>query len=314
MKKILSLVIAIAMLCTLSITAFARDDQGEDCNCQDDCNSKNCKVAGGGPITGNQVESEEPEEPGDEEEPEEPGEALKNGWYVVTVEVTCENAGYTGWEYYEDGVLIWAGDNVYIDALGHLCNDTIWDGWGWLGTCEREGCGWQGYFKHECNWVEVTVDPTCSLEGYTTMVCDNDCGAVWGYWWDYTDALGHDFQSCVFDGWGWLYSDCSRCDWQGYGEAPEVTPPTPPTPEELRGIITDAIIAAILEAEANDILGLIVSTQGMTTITLTIDGEDYVFVGGGGLTSTKSLTIEGTNFSINIQAKGNSAVVTWEVK
>ena len=72
-------------------------------------------------------------------------------------------------------------------------------------------------FEHVCEWVEITVPPTCSLQGYTTNVCKDGCGNVWGYWWDYTDALGHDFQSSKYDGHGWWYYDCSRCDWQGYG-------------------------------------------------------------------------------------------------
>jgi len=72
-------------------------------------------------------------------------------------------------------------------------------------------------FEHVCIWVEVTTDPTCTLEGFTTNVCVDNCGNVWGFWWDYTDPLGHDFQSSKFDGHGWWYYDCTRCEWQGYG-------------------------------------------------------------------------------------------------
>jgi len=69
------------------------------------------------------------------------------------------------------------------------------------------------------DWKEVTVAPTCTLQGYTTNVCDNDCGAVYGFWWDYTDPLGHLMvlgdvwwaATCKAEGQG--YSYCSVCDW-----------------------------------------------------------------------------------------------------
>jgi hypothetical protein len=32
----------------------------------------------------------------------------------------------------------------------------------------------------------------------------------------YTDAFGHNFQTIVWDGWGWLASGCTDCDWEGY--------------------------------------------------------------------------------------------------
>jgi len=70
------------------------------------------------------------------------------------------------------------------------------------------------------NWVEITVDPTCTLEGYNTFICAKDCGTVYGFWWDYTTPTGHPewtfgdvwvAATCEEDGEG--YKECAECGW-----------------------------------------------------------------------------------------------------
>ena len=124
-------------------------------------------------------------------------------------------------------------------------------------------------FEHVCVWVEITVEPTCTLQGYTTNVCEDDCGAVWGYWWNYTDELGHDFASYTWDGWGWWASDCSRCDWEGYISYD-------PNFFKTEGEIKAGILEALSDTEISAGLSL---SDGV--LTLTIGDNVFVLVASG---------------------------------
>ena len=140
-------------------------------------------------------------------------------WVEITVDPTCTLQGYTTMVCANGCDEVWGFWWDYTDALGHDFQDYNWDGFGWWASgCSR--CDWEGYISYDpCffghDWVETIVEPTCTLMGYTTNVCANGCDEVWGYWWDYTDALGHTWASVEWDGYGWL-AVCDVCGWQGY--------------------------------------------------------------------------------------------------
>jgi hypothetical protein len=86
----------------------------------------------------------------------------------------------------------------------------------------------------------------------------------------------------------------------------EVVEPEPEvkTPAEWRADITNAINDAIAAQGVNNIADLVVVTNNRSSITLTIDGEVYVFTGGAGINADKSLTIDDVTYIITIQANG----------
>jgi hypothetical protein len=67
-------------------------------------------------------------------------------------------------------------------------------------------------------WITYTVEPNCSQEGFTVL---RNIRTGEGWFSNYTDPLGHDFKTIVWDGHGWLASNCTRCDWQGYIQVDE---------------------------------------------------------------------------------------------
>ena len=123
------------------------------------------------------------------------------------ITVTCNNCEY------EDVTVIDATDHDYVtDIVDATCTE---DGAVTVtcSNCEYEDVTPIEAFGHD--WQEVTTLPNCSVEGQTTMVCANECGTVWGYWWDYTDPLGHVYEAPAWDNWGW-WIICEVCPWQGY--------------------------------------------------------------------------------------------------
>jgi len=144
-------------------------------------------------------------------------ECLVCGWYgylysweITPIEPTCLDDGYTeyinsaGWKgcIYDEG-----------SALGHLwgeldhsqmrvpfepeqCCDPV-------AECLR--CGWIGYLN---SWDIITVDPTCTADGYTKYI--NSAG--WeGCIYDEDSAPGHSFTSFIWDVDDWYASGCSVC-------------------------------------------------------------------------------------------------------
>jgi len=87
-----------------------------------------------------------------------------------------------------------------------------------------------------------------------------------------------------------------------YARSLLVVKPTQPTPAEVIAAITDAINDAI--PTGGNITALVVVSNNTSSITLTIDGVDYTFTGGGGANSDKSCTINGVRYIITIQANG----------
>lgn len=110
--------------------------------------------------------------------------------------------------------------DAYVDALGHA-----WDA-GVVTTEPTEEaagvltytCGVCGDTKteeipkqeHSHRHTTVVTDPTCTEQGYTTYTCT--CGDT--YQDNYTDALGHDYESTVVSFYtkpGYTEHICSRC-------------------------------------------------------------------------------------------------------
>ena len=63
--------------------------------------------------------------------------------------------------------------------------------------------------------VNIVVEPTCTLEGYTITYLNLATGEGW--YANYVPALGHTHADPVWDGWGW-YIVCDVCGWAGYIE------------------------------------------------------------------------------------------------
>ena len=208
----------------------------------------------------------------------------------------------------------YTGQLKFVDFV-HFC---IWDSAVTAPTCTERGfttytcsiCG-DSYVDNYVDalghdWIDTTTPPTCSLEGYTTKVCAHGCGTVWGFWWDYTSPLGHDFASLAWDGWGWLASGCSRCDWQGYlsynycdycGGCGLCQPAKDP------GKVAKDIKEAVLEEFPN--VGSI-NTEETAKITLTINGEEVDFIRSGngkGNNTNYSANIDGINYTISFHSK-----------
>ena len=223
----------------------------------------------------------------------------------------------------------------------------------WKLICRRD-CGFESGYTNPRgeplghDWVLTTsdfVEPTCTLEGYTYdyYVCDR-CGEV-GEWrgnYVYTDALGHDFESIIWDGWGWYASGCSRCDWAGYlsydhcfyghstdlnscqdecewcGEVGRCLEFCEVCGECLacgdcpgHGLTVEQWIAAITDAinDAGGIIADLVDSTDRYSITLTINGEDYKFTGGNSATADKSCVIDGVTYIINVRGNGTWVVI-----
>ena len=63
-------------------------------------------------------------------------------------------------------------------------------------------------------WVVISADPTCTLEGYTA---DYNQKTGWKGNYVYTAPLGHAWVGvATWDGHGWWSGACERCEWQGY--------------------------------------------------------------------------------------------------
>ncbi|MDR3053053.1 MAG: hypothetical protein LBU48_04255 [Coriobacteriales bacterium] len=77
-----------------------------------------------------------------------------------------------------------------------------------------------------------------------------------------------------------------------------------------KGITVEDIEDALRDAIGNgSILDLVAQDKNSSSITLTINGVDYVFVGGKGIPSSKVLTIDGVTFTISMAGNGR----TWSV-
>ena len=206
-------------------------------------------------------------------------------WQIDEFEPTCTTGGRVS---YVATVLPnmgfdfepWATERYTDDALGHDFQSIVWDGHGWwYSECIR--CNWAGYLSYdpclfECDWQVVTTPPTCSLQGHTTNVCANGCGNVWGFWWDYTDALGHDFQTIAWDGHGWLASDCTRCDWRGYVsfelQRIAITGGRPAANMSIDAILNpNLVVTAYYEYEGKEY------RDTVTDYTVTLNGEEITF-------------------------------------
>ena len=108
--------------------------------------------------------------------------SAKHDFALSSVNPSCTEKGYTEYickycrYYYRDD---------YTDALGHLyatdaeCTDR---------ECIREGCTHVEPASAEHSFTDLTVEPTCTEEGYTEhtcMTCGHSCRD------DFTKALGH---------------------------------------------------------------------------------------------------------------------------
>jgi hypothetical protein len=83
----------------------------------------------------------------------------------------------------------------------------------------------------------------------------------------------------------------------------EIIPKAGKTPDEWLSAFRDALIDAVT-AKGDDVV-FSYGNNG-SAIRLTIDNIDYNFIGGGGPKSSKSITVDGTTFIINIS--GNPAI------
>ncbi len=120
-------------------------------------------------------------------------------------------------------IVIEKNDNhalVSVDAKTPTCEEIGWDAYVY---CSREGCNYTTYnefdaLKHD--YVgEVTTEPTCTVKGEKTYVCQNDPTHTYT---EAVDALGHaevkhdaKAATCEEDGWK-AYVTCSRCDYTTY--------------------------------------------------------------------------------------------------
>ena len=152
-------------------------------------------------------------------------EEVLNGWFEISADATCENAGYVGWHYYEDGELVWAGDFVYTDALGHQLGEPIFDGCdGWYAICER--CGWLtnvdapatlwDEFFEARNFVYETYFEwmdLCFYHTYWTIPGSNDCveGLMWLHGNGYKELVTDEQLLYYIDILN-NYSACDGCD------------------------------------------------------------------------------------------------------
>ena len=108
--------------------------------------------------------------------------SAEHDFAATAVSATCTEPGYT--EYICKACRYYYRDD-YVDALGHLyatdaeCTDR---------ECIREGCTHTEAASAEHSFTDLTVEPTCTEEGYTEhtcMTCDHSCRD------DFTKALGH---------------------------------------------------------------------------------------------------------------------------
>ena len=174
-----------------------------------------------------------------------------------------------------------------------------------VGTCER--CGWRGYVFA---WEITEVEPTCVADGYTHYVARPipNSGYDFEDWatavYDEGSAFGHDFSSIVWDGFGWLASGCSRCDWEGYLSY-DPFDPNFYTPEPL----SDA--EALLEFIAGGVTDLTNNLSVAGTVVTLFFGDDRTIVLS---TNANNLNISGEvdlgdGFWLVFDIKGNGSNV-----
>lgn len=140
--------------------------------------------------------------------------------YVAVVTApTCDEDGFTTFTCYICDKYCVANE---VDALG--CD---WDEGRITKEAYRTEAGEITYTCERCGDTKteetfftgsttVTVAPTCTLSGFTGTHIYVDGVLVWAGNFVYTDALGHNFQSVVWDGHGWWHSGCTECYWEGY--------------------------------------------------------------------------------------------------
>jgi len=249
---------------------------------------------------------------------------------VVTVEPTCT----------EDGVMTFtcsqcgATRTEAIEAVGHSIVSYGTDA-SYFGAFEDETSEYTNYQAATCTTGETWV------RGWAA--CEHCGGEFVARYWGYgEEALGHDFHSIIWDGWGWLASDCSRCDWEGYisydhcffghstelnscqdvcewcGEVGSCLELCEVCGECLacgdcpgHGLTVEQWIAAITDAinDAGGIIADLVDSTDRYSITLTINGEDYKFTGGNSATADKSCVIDGVTYIINVRGNGTWVVI-----
>jgi len=177
-------------------------------------------------------------------------------------------------------------------------------------TCQCDAgihCSWdwfEGMTKEDGFAYKAATCSTGETWATAGFICDC-CGEVWTWFTGYgEDALGHDFDSFVWDGWGWWASGCSRCDWEGYISYD-------PNFFKSAGEIAADTLKAL---SPNDIVTGLSNKGGVLVLTLADDTE-FVLGGANGNSLNGSGTVDlGDGWFLDYNFTGNGTKVDlWNV-
>jgi hypothetical protein len=149
----------------------------------------------------------------------------------------------------------------------------------------------------EHDWTRMAnadyTAPTCTLKGYWVSWYEcTKCEEIGNCYYDYVDALDHDFAKIEWDGFGWLHSDCSRCEWAGYLD---YTPPA----AKLETVELSAFVTK-LNGNKNNLT---------TTVTeYYSDGSVVVFTETFSINNNAAGTYTVGDYKVYVDTKGNDQI------